>query len=239
MYRRSDNLWIVLMAAFIFAACGGGGGADSPPNPVTESTGITIDTLRFTNTNFSEVEIKNSFAFIVQFGDHFDVEVEIDRQYSHLVSVVQDGVRLSIRFDPAFTGDIRAQVARGVVTLPLLNALQVDGSAFVDMAGFEQSYLQTYQSGSSHVVGTDNRIDFVDAVLSGSSHLDLQDSAPLPAANAALSGNSQATLRVMGGGTLTGSVAGSSNLSYFGASVSVMVQTDDTATVTWLGDNGG
>ena len=237
MYKKLSKFWITASLALAIAACGGGSGGTSPRNPVTSSPppGLPVDTLRFENTGFTEVEIRNSFAFIVQHGDEFSIEVEIDREYSQLVSVTQEGVRLTIEFDPTFSGDIRAQVARGIVTLPVLDLLRVDGSVFVDLAGFNQSFLQIIQSGSSHIVGANSRIDFFDAVLNGSCHLDLRHVTPLPAANVVLNGSSQATLSLMTGGTLTGSAAGSSNLSFFGASISLAVQTFNLATVTWLG----
>ena len=241
MGKTLKKLWVTVWVAYVAAACGGGGGGNAAGNPVTAPppAGVTVDMLQFGNTDFTEIQISNSFAFIVQYGDQFDIEVEVDQQYSHLVSVTQEGVRLTVQFDPTFTGDIRAQVARGIVTLPVLSVLELDGSAFVDLAGFNQSFLQTIQSGSSHIEGNNSRIDFVDAALDGSSHLDLQHVSPLPAANMALSGNSQATLSMMTGGTLTGTARDSSNLSYFGTSVSVAVQTYNSATVTWLGANGG
>ena len=238
MYRPTNRLWITAWLACLITACGGGDGGSDPVVPPPPPR-VVIDNLQFANGGFSEVEIRNSFAFIVQEGEDFDISVEIDRDYSHLVSVTQEGARLTIEFDPTFTGNIRAQVARGIVTLPVLEVLELDGSAFVDIAGFNQSFLRTIQSGNSHIEGANSRIDLIDASLSGSSRLDLQGVSALPAANVALSGSSQATLNMMTGGTLTGTASGSSNLSYFGDSVNVSVQTQNTATVTWLGTNGG
>ncbi len=237
MAYRIGNSFISAAFMCLLAACGGGGGGGEvnqavvlPPPPV-----VSTKTLRFSNTGFTEVEIRNSFAFIVQYGDQFAVEVTVDADYSNLVSVQQDGVRLRVEFDPTFTGDIRAQVARGIVTLPTLSTIELNGSAFVDMAGFSQSFLQIVQSGSSHIEGANSQFDFVSATLSGSSHLSLQDIAPLPAANVETSGSTQATLNLMTAGTLTGSASGSSNISYYGHSVSQQVSTRDSATVTWLG----
>ncbi len=243
MKFRTARHWVTLWVALIVAACGGGGGGSpdvtDPPHPVVPPPqGVSTDTVKFGNTGFAEIEIRNSFAFIVQYGDRFDIEMTVDSQYSDLVSVTQEGVRLTIEFDPGFTGDIRAQVARGIVTLPLLNVLDVQNSAFVDMAGFNQSYLQIRQNGSSHVEGANGQFDLVDAVLNGSSHLSLTGVSPLAAVNVMSNGSSQATLGMMDGGTLTGSATGSSNVSYYGRDVSLLVDTHDTATITWLGVNG-
>ncbi len=231
--------WIAPTLVLIVAACGGGGGGDVNPDTNTPppTTDTVVDTLSFDYTGFTAVEISNSFAFIVQQGERFDIAVEVDREYSDLVSVTRTGDKLTVRFDPMFTGDIRAEVAQGIVTLPVLDRLEVSGSAVVDIAGFDQAYLQTVQSGSSRIEGANSRIDFVDAELNGSSRLYLEHVSPLPAANVVLSGSSRASLGMMTGATLTGSVTGSSNLSYAGGDVIVMVETLGTASVTWLGIN--
>lgn len=236
MKRKISSTFILTVITCAVAACGGGGG-DAKQGAVNLPTTPTVATTtrEFPNTGFTEVEIKNSFAFIVQYGDQFGIEVTIDSNYSNLVSVTQEGVRLRVQFDPTFQGDIRAQVARGIVTLPLLETIEMSESAFVDLAGFNQSFLQIAQSGSSHIEGANSRVDFVDATLSGSSHLSLQNFAPLPATNIDTTGNSQATINMMDGATLTGSASGSSNISYYGNSVSQQISTRDTATVTWLG----
>ena len=235
MNYKIGQSFIIAGVSCLLEACGGGGGTDVNPPPPPPPPVATVR-QKFSNTGFTEVEIRNSFAFIVQHGDQFDIEVTVDAEYSRLVSVTQDGVRLTVQFDPAFTGDIRAQVARGIVTLPILEAIELNGSAFVDMAGFDQSFLQIVQSGSSHIEGGNCRFDFVDAALAGSSHLSLRDIAPLPAANVTSAGFTQATLNLMMGGTLTGSASGSSNISYYGSSVGQQVSTRDTATVTWIGE---
>lgn len=228
---------LTTFVALLIGACSGGGvdinvsGTTTLPPPQS----YNVNTLRFSNVDFDEIEILNSFAVVVQYGDHFDVEIEIDSQFRDLVSVSQDGVRLKIQFDPAFQGDIRAQVARGIVTLPLLNELRTSGSAFVDFAGFTQSTLRIRQSGSSHVEGSNGRIDFIDASLSGSSKLSLTNLLPVAASNVRLSGSSHAALYMMDGATITGSASGSANVGYFGNDVSVLVSTSNSASVTWLG----
>ncbi|MGI9203738.1 MAG: GIN domain-containing protein, partial [Woeseiaceae bacterium] len=215
----------------------GGGGSSSVPNPVTSPppAGATVDNLSFTNTDFTEVAISNSFAVIVQYGDRFDIEMEVDTQYSHLVTVTQEGVRMKIQYDPNFKGDIRAQVAKGIVTLPSLQVLEVDGSAIVDVAGFTQSFLQIRQNGSSHVEGNNSRFDFVDASLNGSAHLSLLGFSPVPAINIEAHGSGQAMLSLMDGGTLTGTASGNANVSFYGRNLIVQSNALQSATFTWMG----
>lgn len=239
MNKHYPAVLITILAALLIAGCSGGGVDINVSGTTTSlpSQGYSVHTLQFSNVDFDEIEIMNSFAVVVQYGDHFDIEIEIDSQYRDLVSVSQDGVRLKVQFDPAFQGDIRAQVARGIVTLPLLNELRTSGSAFVDFAGFTQSTLRIRQSGSSHVEGSNGRIDFIDANLSGSSNLQLTNVLPAAASNVELSGSSHVALYMMDGATITGSASGSANVGYFGNDVSVLVSTSNAATVTWLGSD--
>ena len=238
MTRRTGAKLLITLCAFGLSACGGGGGSGEngqdgsnshpPQNAVTRT---------FDLTGFTEVEIRNSFSFIVQQGDHFAIEMTVDADDIDLVRVNLDGVRLRVEFDPSHQGDIRTDVARGIITLPSLDLIELSGSAFADVAGFQASFLTVMQSGSSHIVGSNNRFDFVTASLTGSSHLAFADSAPVPAAHIETHGSTQATLAVMNDGTLTGTANDSSNISYYGNSVAVRVSTFGSASVTWLGPN--
>lgn len=236
MQRRTVAILLVALSALSIVGCGGSGsggqggsGGNGSQNAITRE---------FSLAGFTEVEIGNSFNFIVQQGDQFAIEVTVDADYIDLVSVSLDGIRLRIEFDPFFRGDIRSHVARGIITLPYLSAIELKGSAFADIAGFQASSLAITQSGNSHIVGSNNQLDYISASLDGSSHLMLTDIAPVPAAHVEVRGSSQATLDVMDSGTLTGSATGSSNVSYFGLLVNAQVSTLDSATVTWLGPSG-
>lgn len=234
MTHRTGAILLVALHTVGLVACGSGGGSNGQGSSNSNSQQNAV-TRTFALSDFTEVEIRNSFAFIVQQGDHFAIEVTVDADDIDLVKVSRDGIRLRVEFDPSYQGDIRANVARGIITLPSLSTIELSGSAFADVAGFEASYLTISQSGSSHIVGSNNRLEFVAASLEGSSHLMLADAAPIPAAHVEAIGSSQATLTLMDGGTLTGTASGSSNISYFGKFVSVQVGTFNSATVTWLG----
>ena len=237
MTLRTFDSFLLAAATCVLVGCGGGGsggGGSSSPGS-TGNTSVGIETRTFTNTGFTEVEIRNSFAFVVQEGDHFAIEVTVDADDVHLVQANQEGTRLRIEFDPSYTGDIRTQVARGIITLPMLDQVAATGSAFVDVAGFEQSYLEVVQAGSTHIEVSNSRIDTLTAVLTGHSHLSSESAAPVPAVHAEVSGSSQATFVIADGGTLTGSASGSSNISYYGLHINNFDSTLNTATVTWLG----
>lgn len=237
MNNRLVNFTVASCALLLLVACGGGSSGPKPQNTAEAPTRAGTTNLRFDNTDFTQVEVGNSFALIVQYGDRFAVEVSIDAEYADLVTVRQDGVRLAIGFDPSFRGDIRAEVADGIITLPLLEILEVRNSALVDVAGFSQSYLQVLQSGSSRVEVNNSSFDFLDATLRDSTQLQTSGVAPMPAANVVTSGNSQATLRMMDGGTLTVVAHGTANVGYFGDDVALNADTHGQATVTWLGSN--
>ena len=234
MNYRIEKTLIVLLVASVISACGGG--QSGPAGATLPISNAQTKTLNFQNSNFTELEIGNSFAFIVQYGDRFAIDVTVDEQYSDLVVVSQDGVRLSVGFDPDFRGNIHAQTAIGIVTLPMLDVIKSSGSALVDMAGFTQSYIQIAQSGSSHIEAANCQFDLISATLDGSSHLSLKHISPLPAANVDLAGSSQVILSMMIGGTLTGSAIGSSHVGYYGNNVNQQVRSANSAAVTWLGN---
>jgi len=231
---RIEKALIVALVASVISACGGGG--SGPAGAIPPIASAQTKTLIFQNSNFTELEIRNSFAFIVQYGDRFSIEVTVDEQYSDLVLVSQNGVRLSVGFDPEFRGDIRAQTAIGIITLPILDVIESSGSAFVDVAGFTQSYLQISETGSSHIEVANCQFDLISATLDGSSNLSLQHISALPAANVDLAGSSRVILSMMTGGTLTGSAIGSSHVGYYGNNVNQQVRTANSAAVTWLGN---
>ena len=234
MNYRIEKTLIVALVSSVISACGGGG--SGPAGAIPPIASAQTKTLTFQNSNFTELEIGNSFAFIVQYGDRFAIEVTVDEQYSDMVLVSQNGVRLSVGFNPDFRGDIHAQTAFGIVTLPVLDVIESSGSALVDMAGFTQSYIQFAQTGSSHIEAANCQFDLISATLDGSSHLSLQHISPLPAANVDLAGSSQVILSMMNGGTLTGSAIGSSHVGYYGNNITQQVRSVNSAAVTWLGN---
>lgn len=237
MKSRTAAILAITVFTTGLVACGAGSGrnisVNTNPTPQAATT-----TRNYALTGFTEVEIRNSFGFIVQQGDHFAIEVTVDSDDIDRVKVSLDGVRAKVEFDPSYTGDIRTSVAGGIITLPSLSAIELSGSAFADVAGFQESFVEMTQSGSSHIIASNNRFDYVSASLDGNSQLMLADVAPIPAAHIESHGSSQATIKLMDGGSLTGAASGSSNISYFGKLVNVQVSTFNTATVTWLGSSG-
>ena len=75
MTMRTFDSFLLAAVACILVGCGSGGGGSSSGGPASPSVGT--ETRTFTNTGFTEVEIRNSFAFIVQEGDHFAIEVTV------------------------------------------------------------------------------------------------------------------------------------------------------------------
>lgn len=224
-----------LLIGIGLVACGGGGGGGGTTNqPLPMPLPNTVN-LSFDFTDFTEVAVRNSFEIIVQEGSQYSVSITIDEQYADLVAVVQESGRLRIGFREDFSGDIRATVLEGIVTLPRLTAVEVINSAVVTMAGFSGSFLEVNLSGSAILEGPNNRIDFVGATLSGSSQLQFQDIAPVPSAHIELSGSSSATINMASGGTLTGTASGQSSLFYYGDALFVDVTTLNTASVARLG----
>lgn len=244
MTTTARNWFIALSVVFGLTACEGGfnevwipplvPGAPLtlPPPPVPGAT----ETRNYSLSDFSEIEIRDSFSIIVQQGDEFAIELTVDRGLGNLVAVDLDGERLRIGFRDDFYGDIRARTLEGVVTLPAISGIELDNSARAVLAGFETSFMDIRLNGSAQLAVALCHFDFVSAVLGGSSQLLLELIAPLPAAHVELSGSSRATLNLMAGGTLTGFASGSSGIDYYGSDISLDVASWGSASLKHLGD---
>ncbi|MDJ0927995.1 MAG: DUF2807 domain-containing protein [Gammaproteobacteria bacterium] len=231
MQQTAERFAFTIVLISGLSACGGsGGGGGGGAAPVPDVA--AVETVEYPVDNFSEISVRNSFDVIVQMGDSFKVSVTMDEDIADLVDVVRNGVRLEIGISRDFTGDIRADTMTAVVTLPLLNGIELSNSAVVAMAGFDQSFLEVTLSGNSVLEDATSRFDFVSARLNGSSQLLLETLPPLAAANVELAGSSLAIINMMVGGTLTAAVSGSAHLSYLGSDVSVQSSTAGDGSIT-------
>lgn len=231
-----EKLVVILLGLLGITGCGGGGGDSTSPPPPPPPPANATETVTFAETDFSEITVGASFQIAVQRSDDFGVELTVDEDITDLLAVTREGARLRIGFREDFVGDIRAQTLEGVVRLPALARVELEGSAQTTINGFTGSALEIALSGSSILESSSTTMDFLSATLAGNSQLLFENSPALPAAHVELTGSSLCTLNIMAGGTLTGSASGSSHLSYWGTNISLDVTTSNTASVTRLGD---
>lgn len=190
-------------------------------------------TVPFDFEDFTEISVSTVFNVMVTRAPDFLVEVTIDEDEINSLDVTQTGSRLEIKLQP---GDHNIETLEGRITLPVLNKIDLDGVVKVTLSGFDQSQLRADVAGTSQLDANSLLISDLTATVSGVSWLDFGDIAPLETANISVEGVSRAILNMGVNSSLTGSVSGQSELSYYGTDVDVNVETDFTSSLTRLGD---
>ncbi len=199
--------------------------------PVNDRTRLTFDF-----DNFTTISVLGLSKVTVAQAADFSVEVTADSEIINNVQVTQSGDTVSF-------GNNNTQMLNAVVTMPLLNRIDVgaDALANVTLKDFDQMQMTVNLGGVSGLRGEGLMIGDLAATVSGVSFLDFGSIRPIGNANIDISGVSQATLNMEVGSSLTGSVrtgqgTGNSALFYYGTNVRVNVTTDASSSITRLGD---
>jgi hypothetical protein len=161
------------------------------------------------------------------------VEVTADQNIINKLDVTQTGSIVSIGLQ-AQVGNV--QTLEAVVTLPVLNSINLAGFANGTLSGFNQAQLNVDMTGVSTLRGNSLTISNLIANVTGASRLDFSAIRPLSSANINVAGVSTATLNMDLGTSLTGAVTGTSKLFYFGTNVNINVTADSSSSVTQLGE---
>ena len=204
------------------------------------SIGHVIDpttTLEFDFRDFTEIFVPTVFNVTVTQGPDYSVKVIIDSEAGNRVDVSKTGSTLNIAL---LTGNGNIQTLDAIVTMPVLNNMELTDVGNATLNDFDQSQMNLRVAGASRLTGNGLTIDNLTATVSGVSRLDLGDIRPIGSANINVSGVSQATLNMDVGATMTGSVGtgqgtGTSTLFYYGTNVTVSVTTDALSSVVRLG----
>ena len=178
---------------------------------VNPTTTVTIDL-----SDFTDISVFSVFYVTIMHGPNFSVEVTIDEDAVNHLDVKQIGSRLSIGLLP---GNNELDTISAVVTLPLLNSIDLNGVIYATLSGFKQSHLTANVGGVSLLRGESLMIDDLEASVFGVSGLSFGHNRPLRSANINISGVSYATLNMGIGSALSGTVSGASLLMYFGTNV--------------------
>ena len=199
--------------------------------PVFDRTTITFDFENFTN-----ISVFGLSRIRVSRGPDFSVEATGNADIVNDIQVTQDG-------DTVIFGNEKTQLMDAIVTMPVLNQIDVAENALanVTLRNFDQLQLTVILDGVSLLRGVELTLGDLMATVSGVSLLDFGSIRPTGNANIDISGVSQATLNMEFGSTLAGSVTtgqgtGASRLYYFGTNVTVDVTTDSLSRVVQLGD---
>jgi hypothetical protein len=199
--------------------------------PVPDRTVLTFDFENFTN-----ISVFGLSRVMVAQGPNFSVEATGNADIINDIQVTQNG-------DTVIFGNDKTQILDAVVTMPVLNQIDVDADALADVTlrNFDQTQMIINVDGVSRLRGEELTIGDLAATVSGVSLLDLGGIRPIGSADIAVSGVSQATLNMDVGSTLTGSVStgqgtGASALFYYGTDVTLTVTTDALSSVVKLGE---
>jgi hypothetical protein len=192
-------------------------------------------TTTFAFENFTDISIFSVFKVEISQSPDYLVEVTIDNDDVNRLDVSQTGSDLRIGLLPE-PGNDRIETTEAVVTLPVLNSIDLDGVINVNLNDFSQTQLTATVGGVSGLHSDSLMINDLTATVSGVSQLDFGDIRPLGNANIDVSGVSNATLNMDIGSSMTGSVTGPSTLFYYGTNVSVNITTDSSSSVVKLGE---
>lgn len=177
-----------------------------------ELSGTRIE-RSFDVADFEQIEVRGGWQVAVREGADFDVRIETDEALLELVSVERTGDTLEIGSQRKWYWNEDARL-RATVTMPTLSALRVAGGADVDIAGFSGGALALGISGAADVTAADAAWDRLAVQVSGAANVDFT-AGRVTDAEVRLDGAGNVEL-TMGGGELTGRIAGVGSITYGG-----------------------
>lgn len=195
-------------------------------------------TLTFGFSDFTEISVPTVFHLVVTQGPVYSVAVTVDEEVVDHVNVTKTSNRLTIDMLP---GGDNIETLEAVVTMPMLDRIDLDGVVSASLNGFNQSQMTVNVGGVSLLRGNELTIGNLTADVSGVSQLAFGSIRPIGSANINVSGVSQATLNMDVGSTMTGSVGtgqgtGTSTLFYYGTNVNMNVTQDSISSIVRLGE---
>ena len=184
-------------------------------------------TRDYAAANFSGVIVRGQWQITLVRGDAWSVELSYPVELESYVSANVENNDLVIAFDrrgcetkfyrcPWWSDFGRRAELRMTarVVMPALDEVQLAGAAKFEMSGFDGNELALSAAGASTISATECRYDELDLQMTGAGNADLSGLTTTDA-RVRSAGAHRITLR-MAGGTLSGSIAGASSLSYYG-----------------------
>ncbi len=182
--------------------------------------------------DFASISVFAPCEAVVTQADEFMVEVIVDEEDVDALDVYKSGTTLIIDLKP---GDYRLETLQARVTLPVLDTLEIVGTANATLSAFDQDELKVQIVGTGRVTGRSMRIDDVNLNVIGTGGVDFREVEPLQTARVHLDGVIEVTLNMDVGASLAGSLVGLAKLRYWGTSVNVNVDQIGLSSIEKLG----
>ena len=163
---------------------------------------------------FRDIEVDGTWQVNVSQGDDWRMDLSYPDAFEDRIkiSVLGDRLRLGIRSESwRDEPDLRPSAD---IVMPNLEEVEVRGSTKLEVSGFKGRHLDIDIAGAAQLTGRDGRYEKLELSVKGASRVDLSGVA-VTDADIDLAGASKITL-TMGGGTLSGLIAGAGSVEYYG-----------------------
>ncbi|MFC2010808.1 head GIN domain-containing protein [Chloroflexota bacterium] len=151
---------VAVLAAAIFSGCGTNGLG----NIVTEENDFT---------DFTYVEVEDTFDVEITQSESFSVTVSADESFADYVAVSREGNTLRIYLNPRHTFTdftLQARTLKARITMPALHGLHLSGASKGTITGFKSPHnLSVEVSGASSLNIDDIEVDDAELEISGAS----------------------------------------------------------------------
>lgn len=206
----------------------------APPREELPTLSGQRTTRSYDIEGFTGIETSGQWQVTLVRGDAWTVELSYPLELERFIDVRKGGDALILGYnaDGAWWSDFGSKDALGMsarIVMPALEKIELGGASRLELAGFEGAELEIDVSGAVAIESRDNRYDELDLALSGAGRADL-GGVTATDAHIDVSGALNVTLR-MAGGTLSGDVAGVSNVEYFGTIASQDIDTSGVASL--------
>ena len=202
----------VVIASVVSARIALSPGSSAPADAQSFSGGTKLELH-----GFRGIEVAGRWRVEVSQGDDWRVELSYPEGIEDRVKVYLRGDRLRLDLDAHawWDWDEASSPASADIVMPELEELELWGASRLDLGGFRGRRLEINIAGTTRIEGRDGRYDELDLSVAGAGNVDLRG-VTVTDAEVDLAGASRVTL-TMNGGELSGSMAGTGSVLYYGA----------------------
>ncbi len=164
--------------------------------------------------DFNAIKADGNWDIELSQGDTWQIKLDYPEALAKDLQVYVFKQQLYLRHKKNDWWQSNPPLIKAVIIMPALTQLSVAGAGNVHLSGFTEAKTQLSLAGAVALQGQDSRFEELEITVAGSSKLTMP-SVTATDANINLAGSSSVTL-TMDGGSLTGSIAGSGNIYYYG-----------------------